>query len=179
MTATKAFSKKRHAVSGMTLVEIIIALFVFSVASLILVQAGKAVNTITMNGNHVNKKTSMEAPLVENGYVMMQHETETEKLTDPTTHLENGQIKVIIKDVNPGNANIKPVSDKMKVSMDVDGHDVAIVGYNFSVQEVAKDKSDAKTSYDLQYVYVPVNVTKRGGSLWVYDPTEPTTEATT
>ena len=49
-------------VKGMTLIEIIISMLVFSVLTLIMVRVGSVSKSLLMNSNHVNNKTTAEAP---------------------------------------------------------------------------------------------------------------------
>ena len=54
---------KKRKVKGMTLVEIIIATFVFGVTAMIMVGIITTANKLVMNANHVNNKTAVEAPV--------------------------------------------------------------------------------------------------------------------
>lgn len=56
-------SKKR--VKGMTLMEVIIAMFVFGVAALLMVTIVTNSMSFVRNANHVNKKVTKEAPISE------------------------------------------------------------------------------------------------------------------
>lgn len=49
-------------VKGMTLIEIIISMLVFSVLTLIMVRVGTVSKSLLMNSNHMNNKTTAEAP---------------------------------------------------------------------------------------------------------------------
>lgn len=49
-------------VKGMTLIEIIISMLVFSVLTLIMVRIGSVSKSLLMNSNHMNNKTTAEAP---------------------------------------------------------------------------------------------------------------------
>lgn len=55
--------KLKKSVKGMTLVEIIIALAVFTVMALMMVQIGSVTKALMMNTNHMNNKTLAEAPV--------------------------------------------------------------------------------------------------------------------
>lgn len=49
-------------VKGMTLIEIIISMLVFSVLTLIMVKVGSVSKSLLMNSNHMYNKTTAEAP---------------------------------------------------------------------------------------------------------------------
>ncbi len=55
--------KLKKKVSGMTLIEVIIAMLVFSIMSLVMVQIGSVTKSLMMNTNHMNNKTNAEAPI--------------------------------------------------------------------------------------------------------------------
>ena len=55
--------RKTRKLRGMTLVEIIISMFIFSVIALMMVQIGVVTKNLLMNANHVNNKTSAESPV--------------------------------------------------------------------------------------------------------------------
>ena len=55
--------RKKRKLQGMTLVEIIISMFIFSVIALMMVQIGVVTKNLLMNSNHVNNKTSAESPI--------------------------------------------------------------------------------------------------------------------
>ncbi|MBQ4465469.1 MAG: prepilin-type N-terminal cleavage/methylation domain-containing protein [Oscillospiraceae bacterium] len=76
--------KKKKTVKGMTLVEIIISLFVFGVAALIMVRIATVSNNFTMKASHVTKRTNIEAPLAENsstGSDLVQEEDSNYRVT--------------------------------------------------------------------------------------------------
>ena len=78
--------KKNHkSVKGMTLVEIIISVFVFSVTALILVNVGGTINSLSKNASHVNKKTNLESPVIENGLSYLDIQLVTDAATEGGT----------------------------------------------------------------------------------------------
>lgn len=79
----KIFKKPRK-LKGMTPVEIIIALFVFVVASALMVKIGSVASTLLKNSSHVEKRTSIETPLAENG-------------NTASDFVENDNLKVVVK----------------------------------------------------------------------------------
>lgn len=142
---------KKKTVKGMTLVEIIISMFVFAVTALIMVQAGTVINSLTRHSNHVNKKVTIESPLVENGDNIVRVDS-----TDNTKMIS-------------GNSNLVEVTSDaqdLKISMTVKGHGVAVNGKRYSSSSAAAGKEDAKTDADLQYVGVNLEL-KSGGNIWV------------
>lgn len=54
--------KRVKRVKAMTLIEIIISMLVFSVLTLIMVKVCEVSSSLLMNANHVNNKTTAEAP---------------------------------------------------------------------------------------------------------------------
>ncbi len=56
----KKLNKK---LSGMTLIEVIVSLFVFSVIALLMVKMGSVTKSLMMNTNHLNNKTNAEGPV--------------------------------------------------------------------------------------------------------------------
>ncbi len=60
----KLFPKKKK-LKGMTLVEIIISLFIFTLMALMMVRIASVSTNLTKNANHVNKKVTVQAPLAE------------------------------------------------------------------------------------------------------------------
>ncbi len=60
----KLFPKKKK-LKGMTLIEIIISLFIFSLMALMMVRIATVCTNLTRNANHVNKKVTVQAPLAE------------------------------------------------------------------------------------------------------------------
>lgn len=171
--------KAKKSVRGMTLVEIIIALAVFVVTSYILVQVGSTISALTKNANHVNKKVSIEAPIVENGENIIQVEEITATYADgqPVTNSSGVYDKSLSKErLTVFNQEMEPAQGNLRIAMEVDGHEVEIAGKTFTVKKAVEDspnKDVAKTSYDLQYVYVSKGL-KSGSNVFV-DPTEPTT----
>lgn len=60
-------TSNKKAVKGMTLIEIIIAMVVFAVCALILVQVGESINAYHKNSVRMNRKVTIEEPFVVNG----------------------------------------------------------------------------------------------------------------
>ena len=144
----------KKTVRGMTLVEIIIAMFVFSVTAFILVQVGTTINALSQNASHVNKKTKVEAPLVENGehIIFSKVEGDAEKLTIQQDDME-------------------AVDGKLRITINFDdkkGHkeEINIAGKAFTVAKAAESDATAKTNFDMQYIYVSKNL-KAGKNLFV------------
>ena len=90
------FLKKPRKVKGMTLVEIIIALFVFVVASAVMVKMGAVANQLLRNSSHVERRTSIEAPLAENA-------------NTNATFVENSNLKVTVT-IPGASVNVKGTS---------------------------------------------------------------------
>ncbi|MBQ8926746.1 MAG: prepilin-type N-terminal cleavage/methylation domain-containing protein [Oscillospiraceae bacterium] len=57
--------KKRRSLKGMTLVEIVIALFIFSLMALMMARLAEVVVSLNRNANQVNRKTAAQAPIAE------------------------------------------------------------------------------------------------------------------
>lgn len=58
----RIFRKHRKKLKGMTLIECIIAMAVFSIATLIMVRMTQVALNLLQNSNHVNNKVAAEAP---------------------------------------------------------------------------------------------------------------------
>lgn len=149
---------KKKTVKGMTLVEIIISMFVFAVTALIMVRAGSVINSLTMHSNHVNKKVTIESPLVENGDNIVRVDPTDKKKMAST----NSDLVAVTND-----------AQDLKISMTVKGHSVAVNGKRYNSSSAAAGKNDASTDSDLQYVGVNLEL-KSGQNVWV-DP-EPESE---
>ena len=54
---------KKKNVKGMTLIEVIIALLIFTLLSLIMVRVGSVTKSLMMNTNHMNNKIAVESPV--------------------------------------------------------------------------------------------------------------------
>ncbi len=54
---------KSKKVKGMTLIEVIIALLIFTLLASLMVQVGSVTKSLMMNTNHLNNKRSVEAPV--------------------------------------------------------------------------------------------------------------------
>ncbi len=55
--------KKKKNVKGMTLIEVIIALLVFTIMTLVMVETGSVTKSLMMNTNHMTNKTVAESPI--------------------------------------------------------------------------------------------------------------------
>ncbi len=56
-------SKMKKKVKGMTLIEVIVALAIFVVMTLMMVQVGAVTKSLMMQTNHMNRKTAAETPI--------------------------------------------------------------------------------------------------------------------
>ncbi|MBR6617627.1 MAG: prepilin-type N-terminal cleavage/methylation domain-containing protein [Oscillospiraceae bacterium] len=56
-------SKMKKKVKGMTLIEVIVALAIFVVMTLMMVQVGAVTKALMMQTNHLNRKTAAEGPI--------------------------------------------------------------------------------------------------------------------
>lgn len=56
-------SKMKKKLKGMTLIEVIVALAIFVVMTLMMVQVGSVTKSLMMQTNHLNKKTAEESPI--------------------------------------------------------------------------------------------------------------------
>lgn len=55
--------KKKKNVKGMTLIEVIISMLVFTIMATVMVRTGQVTKSLMMNTNHVTNKTTAEAPI--------------------------------------------------------------------------------------------------------------------
>jgi prepilin-type N-terminal cleavage/methylation domain-containing protein len=55
--------KCRKKVKGMTLIEVIISLFIFTVMATVMVRVGQVSKSLIMQTNHLNNKVTAEAPV--------------------------------------------------------------------------------------------------------------------
>ncbi|MCR4638438.1 prepilin-type N-terminal cleavage/methylation domain-containing protein [Ruminococcus sp.] len=70
-------TKKKKSLKGVTLVEIIISLAVVSVLTLLLVTTATTINAYIKSANHVNQKTTVQAPIAESGFTGSANELST------------------------------------------------------------------------------------------------------
>ncbi|SEK53306.1 prepilin-type N-terminal cleavage/methylation domain-containing protein [Ruminococcus sp. YRD2003] len=70
-------TKKKKSLKGVTLVEIIISLAVVSILTLLLVTTATTINAYIKSANHVNKKTTVQAPIAESGFTGSANELST------------------------------------------------------------------------------------------------------
>jgi len=70
-------TKKKKSLKGVTLVEIIISLAVVSILTLLLVTTASTINAYIKSANHVNKKTTVQAPIAESGFTGSANELST------------------------------------------------------------------------------------------------------
>ena len=70
-------TKKKKSLKGVTLVEIIISLAVVSVLTLLLVTTATTINAYIKSANHVNQKTTGQAPIAESGFTGSANELST------------------------------------------------------------------------------------------------------
>ncbi len=54
---------KRKKVKGMTLIEVIISMLIFTLLATIMVKTGSVTKSLIMNSNHVTNKTTAESPI--------------------------------------------------------------------------------------------------------------------
>lgn len=59
----KLMKMKRKKVKGMTLIEVIISMLIFTLLATIMVKTGSVTKSLIMNSNHVTNKTTAEAPI--------------------------------------------------------------------------------------------------------------------
>ncbi|MBR1554336.1 MAG: prepilin-type N-terminal cleavage/methylation domain-containing protein [Oscillospiraceae bacterium] len=114
--------KIRKKLKGMTLVEIIIALFVFTVAAALMVRIGTVIATMNINSNHVNRRVSIQAPYADNA---------DPDATDVIT--SEGEIKVTI---NYQGHPVKVVGQKYSTKNAVDPTDPLTNGVNYDLSFV-------------------------------------------
>jgi prepilin-type N-terminal cleavage/methylation domain-containing protein len=166
-------NKNRKSVKGMTLVEIIIAMVVFAVTALILVQVGGTVNSLVKHSNHVNKKTSLESPVVENGISCLDIQMATAPTeADGSRDRSKDKETVTVKDGNM----LAAVKGNVKVTMEYNSHKVELTGKTFTAENRASGNEFAKTDADLQYIYISKALTSKSNK-WI--DIEATTEPTT
>lgn len=147
----KKLRKKNYKCKGMTLVEIIISLFIFTVMAAMMVQIGEVINNLTRNANHVNRKVAAEAPLAEN----------------EVTNSANGLTAV--------------TDDNLKIQVNVGAYTAYVKGETYSTNGAVDGNTFANTNADIDLQFVDVDLQKKSGdNLWKDpDATEPTTEPTT
>lgn len=136
---------KKKTVKGMTLVEVIIALFVFVVASALMVNIGSAINTHFQNSNHVNRKVAIEAPLAENGSNIAQK-------TDDGTG--NRKLEAVT-------SNVRKVNSNMKVTVTMGSKQVSVTGTSFSTAPAVAGNELASTDADLQFIDIDLTLNKK------------------
>ena len=141
----KRFGKTKKT-KGMTLVEIIISLFIFTLLALILVRVGVLISNYTRSANHVNRKTVYEAPVAAAG------EPAAGRTAAPTE------------------------GSNIVVHVNVAGKGVNLLARQYSTAPAAAADAYANTggSMDLEFCKVDLTL-KTGDNLWVEPTTEATT----
>jgi prepilin-type N-terminal cleavage/methylation domain-containing protein len=166
----------RKNVKGMTLVEIIIAMVVFAVIAMILVHVGGTVNTLTKRANHINKKTSIEGPMIENAQACLSvqfnkgyddaaktkrnYQKDSETVTALGGCLEAYNVDARTDQASP-----------LRVTMEYDGTPVHLNAAVFTASPAisASDKNSTESAGDLKYIYVSTKLTSGGNAIWVDD----------
>jgi len=98
----KLFSRKcPKKVKGMTLIEVLIALTVFTIAGTLMVKIGSAAKSQLLNSNHLNNKTQAEAAI---GSV--KDKTTLDSISS-TTSVSNGEQEVTFRIGSYGTVNAK------------------------------------------------------------------------
>ncbi len=93
---------------GMTLIEVIIAMFVLTVISLLMVQMGSVTKSIMFQTNHLNNKTDAEAPIV--------NVRDESALKDATT----GDFKEVTQKDAQGNEVLDADGNPVKIAVEQD-----------------------------------------------------------
>ncbi len=133
----KKLRKKNYKCKGMTLVEIIISLFIFTVMAAMMVQIGEVINNLTRNANHVNRKVAAEAPLAEN----------------EVTNSANGLTTV--------------TDDNLKIQVQVGAYTAYVKGQTYSTDGAVAGNTFANTNADIDLEFVAVDLQKKTGeNLW-------------
>lgn len=116
---------------GMTLIEIIVSLAVFSVMTLVLVQASSAINMYIRSANNVNRTVAEQAPVAEIGQ------------TDIANKVAE-DVEIIIRD----QAHLKdiPVKGDAYEVVDGDSLDSNQIGGNLNMQFIILDDVVPTTS---------------------------------
>lgn len=144
----KFFSKKKRNLKGMTLVEIIISLFIFTLMALMMVRIASVSTNLTTNANHVNRKVTVQAPLAE-----MQN-------TDGTlTELQNDNLKITVK-VGANSVNV--VGSQYSTAQSVEGNTFADTEADIDLEFVKVDLS--KNSGDNLWIEPPAEEEEEEGS---------------
>lgn len=163
--------RNKKSVKGMTLVEIIISVLVFSVIALILVQVGSSLNTLIKRANHINTKTSVESPVVENGrsglnvtfHEFYSNEAKKEgrneaKDWEEYELLNNNMTAYMDKDSD----NIQRA---LKITIEKDGTPISVAGRCFTASPAIVGKNADDVTGDLKYIYVSKDL-KIGANEW-------------
>lgn len=137
---------KSAAVKGMTLIEIIISLVVFSITALILVEVGSAINSQQKNSVNVNRRVTAEKPFAINSRYDSGKTGDDQKVD-----CVNSNMKIVVE----------ISSDEKHFS-----HDVELKGENYKTKPgsevISADTYDAATktktkSVDLQFVNIDMD----------------------
>lgn len=130
--------KKRKSVKGMTLVEIVISMFVFSVAAVIMISVARVSINMTRHSNQVNRKTTIETPYAESG-------------NTAAGYVEDDNMKIDVSVATPGG-----------------NKSVSIAAKSYSTKQVgdADARASQSGSYDIEYVGIDLGNTN-GAGIWV------------
>ncbi len=126
----KFFSKRNKAkktCKGMTLIEVIVAMAVFSLMALVMVKICTTTLEMTRNANHVNRKVTIQAPLAE---IQNKDGTLTEQVDD--------NMKVSVK---IGGVVVDVAAAQYSTAKSVAGNDFAKTNANINLEFVEIDLS--------------------------------------
>lgn len=123
----KRTRKKNFKCKGMTLIEIIISLFIFSLMALMMVRICTTSNDLTRNANHVNRKVTAQAPLAE-----------IQNTSGTLTELENDNLKIAVV-VDGVTVNVK--ASQYSTAKSVENNDFATTNGDFDLEFVKVDLS--------------------------------------
>lgn len=167
-------------VKGMSLIEIIISMVVFAVTALILVQVGGTINSLVKRSNHINKKTTIEAPYIENADACLNvtrnaYYANKTAMTGRDYTKDSETIDIVNNSLeaysDPGSSD---KASPIRVSLEYKGTKVTLNAACFSARpsvadpaDSSKERSDLETGSNLKYMYISTWLTSGGNAIWV------------
>lgn len=145
---------KKKNVKGMTLIEVIIALLIFTLLASIMVRVGSVTKSLMMNTNHMNNKVAVEAPVaaVQN----------TDDLTDAAANIQETD-----SNGDPVDNSALAAGQPVSITVKSQGYTYTANANKFSTAAMAREATQEGRNCD----------TSMQGDLEFYVIEEPTTQA--
>lgn len=139
---------KKRTLKGMTLVEVIVALAIFTMLGVILITLGSTVDKTTRSSNKLNKRVSVQAPYAASKNIS--YNTVDDDGNPITTDLvaNPSSIKVYIDEENDGNPDTITVNRMDGSTEDVDS-EVTVSGNRYNTKAIVEGMNNVYNPSDV------------------------------